>query len=168
MKHPDRPPSQVSRADAAAQSAQPATFEEGLAQLAELVGKLEGGQLGLAESIAAYERGVTLVRALHGELSDVEQRVRMLTASAPERTMADGEEGDSSPLDDSHPFAGDGLAAPLPGSGDAPGGGSVSPGSGAVDRGAGGRGKGAGGRTSRPAGGRPRRLPGMDEPPAEA
>ena len=38
MKNPDRPPSQVSRADAAAQSAQPATFEEGLAHLAELVG----------------------------------------------------------------------------------------------------------------------------------
>ena len=43
------------QADVAAESARPATFEEGLASLADLVGRLEGGQLGLAESIAAYE-----------------------------------------------------------------------------------------------------------------
>jgi len=65
---------------ASAQPPQAASFEEGLSQLAELVGRLEGGQLGLAESIAAYERGVILVRTLHGELAAVEQRVRILTA----------------------------------------------------------------------------------------
>lgn len=59
-----------------------ATFEERLALLADLVGKLEGGQLGLSESIAAYERGVTLVRTLHAELLDVEQRVSMLTTAS--------------------------------------------------------------------------------------
>lgn len=57
------------------------SFEERLARLADLVGKLEGGQLGLSDSIDAYERGVTLVRALHAELLDVEQRVRILTAA---------------------------------------------------------------------------------------
>lgn len=61
------------------------TFEERLARLAELVGSLEGGQLGLSASIDAYERGVALVNALHAELVDVEQRVRILTAgSAPD------------------------------------------------------------------------------------
>lgn len=62
------------------------TFEERLARLAELVGKLEGGQLGLSASIDAYERGVALVNALHAELLDVEQRVKILTAG----TSTDG------------------------------------------------------------------------------
>ena len=53
----------------AAQSPQPVSFEEGLARLADLVGGLEGGRLGLAESIAAYEQGVSLVRRLHAELA---------------------------------------------------------------------------------------------------
>lgn len=57
------------------------TFEERLARLADLVSRLEGGHLGLSDSIAAYERGVALVRTLHAELLDVEQRVRTLTAA---------------------------------------------------------------------------------------
>lgn len=68
-----------SAAGAPADPARPARFEEGLARLADIVGRLEGGQLGLAESIAAYESGVAIVRVLQGELADVEQRVRMLT-----------------------------------------------------------------------------------------
>lgn len=78
----------------AAESPRPASFEEGLATLADLVGRLEGGQLGLAESIAAYESGVRIVRSLHAELADVEQRVRLLTA--PE---ADSEEGAEDPAE---------------------------------------------------------------------
>ena len=78
----------------AAESARPASFEEGLATLADLVGRLEGGQLGLAESIAAYESGVRIVRSLHAELADVEQRVRLLTAPA-----ADGENGGEVPAE---------------------------------------------------------------------
>ena len=72
------------------------SFEERLANLAELVGKLEGGQLGLSESISAYERGVRLVRGLHAELLDVEQRVRMLTAgpAAAGNAAATGREED--------------------------------------------------------------------------
>lgn len=82
-------------ADQASQSARPASFEEGLARLADLVGRLEGGQLGLAESIAAYESGVGIVRALHAELADVEQRVRILTAPASDASAADDATADS-------------------------------------------------------------------------
>ena len=64
----------------AANSAQPPSFEAGLAQLADLVNRLEGGGLGLSESIAAYERGVAILRGLHEELARAEARIRLLTA----------------------------------------------------------------------------------------
>lgn len=59
-------------------SAQSATFEAALAQLGELVARLESGGLGLSESIDAYERGVTILRRLHEELAAAEQRVAVL------------------------------------------------------------------------------------------
>jgi exodeoxyribonuclease VII small subunit len=65
-----------------ANSAQPPSFEEGLAQLADIVARLEGGGLGLTESIAAYERGVVVLRGLHEELARAEERIRVLTAVA--------------------------------------------------------------------------------------
>lgn len=64
---------------APANSARPPSFEEGLAQLAELVNRLEGGGLGLSESITAYERGVAILRGLHEELARAEERIRILT-----------------------------------------------------------------------------------------
>jgi len=64
----------------AAHPPEPPSFEEGLAQLADLVNRLEGGGLGLSESIAAYERGVALVRGLHEELARAEERIRVLTS----------------------------------------------------------------------------------------
>jgi exodeoxyribonuclease VII small subunit len=67
------------RSDAAANSTQPASFEAGLAQLTEIVGRLEAGGLGLSESIDAYERGVLILKHLHDELSRAEARVRLLT-----------------------------------------------------------------------------------------
>jgi exodeoxyribonuclease VII small subunit len=53
-------------------------FEASLDELAGLVGRLESGSLGLTESIAAYERGVGLLRRLHAQLADAEERVRVL------------------------------------------------------------------------------------------
>lgn len=61
-----------------AEAAQTAGFEEALGQLAELVGRLESGALGLSESIDAYERGVALLRRLHEELARAEERVSVL------------------------------------------------------------------------------------------
>lgn len=54
------------------------SFEAALAQLGELVARLESGSLGLSESIDAYERGVTILKRLHEELAAVEKRVSML------------------------------------------------------------------------------------------
>lgn len=59
---------------------QPATFETLSTQLAELVARLESGSLGLSESIAAYERGVGIVRRMEEELARAEERVSLLVA----------------------------------------------------------------------------------------
>jgi exodeoxyribonuclease VII small subunit len=53
-------------------------FESSLEELAGLVNRLESGAMGLTESIAAYERGVALLRRLHTQLADAEERVRLL------------------------------------------------------------------------------------------
>jgi exodeoxyribonuclease VII small subunit len=56
-------------------------FEEVLGELEGLVQRLEKGELPLEESLAAFERGVTLVRRLSQRLAEVEQRVELLLKS---------------------------------------------------------------------------------------
>ena len=51
------------------------SFEESLVELDVIIHKMESRDLGLTESLAAYEKGVSLLRHLHEELSDIEQRV---------------------------------------------------------------------------------------------
>ncbi len=54
-------------------------FEDGLADLEATVAKLESGDLSLEESLAAFERGVGLVKALNERLGAVERRIDVLT-----------------------------------------------------------------------------------------
>jgi len=56
----------------------PLSFEAALEALTGVVAQLESGGLGLSESIAAYERGIALLRRLHEELAAVEARVNVL------------------------------------------------------------------------------------------
>jgi exodeoxyribonuclease VII small subunit len=56
--------------------------------LGDLVAQLEGGGLGLSESIAAYEQGVALLRQLHATLETAEQKVQLLTGIAADGTPA--------------------------------------------------------------------------------
>ena len=51
------------------------SFEVSLDQLDAVINQMESRELGLTESIEAYEQGVSLLRQLHEELSDIEQRV---------------------------------------------------------------------------------------------
>ena len=78
MPKPEQMP--ADRAENSAQTSQPADvpFETSLAELNDLVNRLESGALGLSDSIGAYERGVAILRRLHEQLADVEERVRML------------------------------------------------------------------------------------------
>lgn len=77
MPAPDRDAAERGQAQSS-NSDQTASFEESLAALSETVMRLESGALGLSDSIAAYERGVTILRRLHDELAAVEERVKLL------------------------------------------------------------------------------------------
>ena len=57
-------------------------FERAMAELEEAVRCLEAGDLPLEESLAAFEKGVALVRALHARLDAVQMRIDELTQGA--------------------------------------------------------------------------------------
>ncbi len=56
----------------------PPTFEAALAQLEEIIERIEAGELGLEDSIKEYERGVGLVRRCREVLDTAQQRVEEL------------------------------------------------------------------------------------------
>jgi exodeoxyribonuclease VII small subunit len=66
--------------DAAPGGPPPASFELAMAELESLVERMEGGRLPLEESLAAYQRGVVLVKYCREALGQVAQRVRILEA----------------------------------------------------------------------------------------
>jgi exodeoxyribonuclease VII small subunit len=59
-------------------AAAPASFEQAMAELAQLVTQMEGGQLPLEASVAAYARGSELVRYCAAQLEKVEAQVKVL------------------------------------------------------------------------------------------
>ncbi len=58
--------------------ASPKNFESALADLAEIVRKMEEGQLPLEQSLASYKRGTELLQFCQQGLQAAEQQVRML------------------------------------------------------------------------------------------
>ena len=56
----------------------PASFEAALAELEEIVARMEGGQLPLKESLAAYQRGAVLLQFCQAALKDAEMQVDVL------------------------------------------------------------------------------------------
>ena len=52
------------------------SFEQTLAQLEELVERLESGEVSLEESLAEFERGMALARGLRAQLDRAELRIR--------------------------------------------------------------------------------------------
>jgi exodeoxyribonuclease VII small subunit len=78
---------------AAAKSIDDLTFEKALAELEEIVGKLERGDVPLAESIAIYERGEALKKRCEALLGEAEARVEKI------RVGADGKPVATEPLD---------------------------------------------------------------------
>jgi len=55
----------------------PKSFEAALAELETIVATMEGGQLPLAESLAAYKRGAELLQYCQAALKDAEQQVQI-------------------------------------------------------------------------------------------
>ena len=58
-------------------TAQP-SFEERLKALDGIVARMEAGEMTLQESLAAYEEGMKLTKALNEELSQAEKRMQEL------------------------------------------------------------------------------------------
>jgi exodeoxyribonuclease VII small subunit len=54
------------------------SFEDTLAELEQLVNRLERGDISLEESLQSFERGVNLTRSCQKALQEAEQKVQIL------------------------------------------------------------------------------------------
>lgn len=59
-------------------AAAPKDYESALAELEAIVADMEGGQLSLDASLAAYKRGAELLAYCRQQLTDAEQQVSIL------------------------------------------------------------------------------------------
>ncbi len=59
-------------------SAHPPSFEAAMQELEGIVGRMESGELPLAESLAAYKRGAELLQYCQTVLQDARQQVEVL------------------------------------------------------------------------------------------
>lgn len=59
-------------------TAQPENFELAYAELESIVARMESGQMTLESSLAAYQRGNSLLQFCQKSLADVEQQVQIL------------------------------------------------------------------------------------------
>jgi exodeoxyribonuclease VII small subunit len=84
-------------------------FEDDIKELEAIVARIDSGELSLEESIAAFERGVALIRSLNGKLDEAERKVELLLRdgqgvlqSVPygdePRTKTAGDDGDDVPF----------------------------------------------------------------------
>ncbi len=55
------------------------TFEQAMAELEQVVGKLERGDVALDDSIALYERGAALKKRCETKLKEAEEKVAAIT-----------------------------------------------------------------------------------------
>ena len=56
----------------------PASFEEAMAELRQLVARMDAGELPLEASVAAYARGAALVKYCAAQLEKVESQIKVL------------------------------------------------------------------------------------------
>jgi exodeoxyribonuclease VII small subunit len=57
---------------------QPVSFEDAMAELEQLVARMEAGELPLEASVAAYRRGSELVKYCAAQLEKVDSQVKIL------------------------------------------------------------------------------------------
>ena len=62
-------------------------FEESLAELEQLVERMEQGNLALEESLKLFQRGVLLTRTCQKALKEAEQKVQILLEENGEPTL---------------------------------------------------------------------------------
>lgn len=59
----------------------PKSFEDALAELERILGDIEGGEVGLEESLQKYERGNFLITYCRGVLNSAEKQIEQLSQS---------------------------------------------------------------------------------------
>lgn len=59
-------------------AALPATYEEAMRELEQLVVRLESGELPLEQLLAAYQRGAELLQFCRGRLDAVDSQIKVL------------------------------------------------------------------------------------------
>ena len=57
----------------------PKSFEEALQELEQILADIEGGELGLEDSLAKYERGNFLIHHCRGVLNTAERQIELLS-----------------------------------------------------------------------------------------
>jgi exodeoxyribonuclease VII small subunit len=72
------------------------SFEQSLEELEQIVVRLEGGKLGLADSLDAYEQGVKRLRGCYDMLSAAERRIELVQGVAADGKIA------AAPFDDAN------------------------------------------------------------------
>jgi exodeoxyribonuclease VII small subunit len=72
-------------------------LEQSLAEITQLIEKMEQGELTLDQSLGHFERGITLVKHCQKILEDAEQKVQVLIQNNKQATLTDydSEEGES-------------------------------------------------------------------------
>ncbi len=60
----------------------PKSFEEALQELEQILAEIEGGGVGLEESLVKYERGNFLIQHCRTVLGGAEKQIELLTKSA--------------------------------------------------------------------------------------
>ncbi|MHC4766711.1 MAG: exodeoxyribonuclease VII small subunit, partial [Planctomycetota bacterium] len=55
------------------------SYEQVIEELESIIGRIEQGKIGLAESLAEYQRGAALLRRCRGILEVAEQQIEKLT-----------------------------------------------------------------------------------------
>ncbi len=73
-----KPQAKDPNADQAPQVAEDMKFEAALAELEAIVQNMEGGNLSLEDSIAAYRRGSALLAHCQQQLNDAERKIQIL------------------------------------------------------------------------------------------
>ena len=68
------------------------TFESALAELESIVERMEGGELPLKQSLAAYRRGAELLQFCQAALKDAQQEVVVLEKGVLKSFDAEGDE----------------------------------------------------------------------------
>jgi len=68
------------------------TFESALAELESIVERMEGGELPLKQSLAAYKRGAELLQFCQAALKDAQQEVLVLEKGVLKSFDAEGDE----------------------------------------------------------------------------